>query len=318
MRVKGPLATERTAAVERHEIGLVRHTPGRPRRGWFVPYLFVGPFYALYAAFFVLPVGLTVLLGFSSWDGVGAIHFTGVRNFTSFASDGVLKSALFNTGVYVAGALAIAFFLALPLAMVLSSRALWGKPVLRVLYFSPLVTPPIAAVVVFFFLFGTQDGVVDDILHFSGLPRVDWLASFALSKVTVLILVAWQWTGLTSIYFLAGLEAIPAELKEAAAVDGAGRWGLIRYMILPLLRPTMVFVSVVVFIGSAQIFDQSFALFDGGPGNSSISLVEYIYNTAFTNLQYGYASAIALALLAAVGIVAIVEYRLLSRSVGGG
>lgn len=279
------------------------------RRRSIAPYLFISPFYILFAIFFIFPVGFSVVLSFSSWDEVGPLKLIGGHNYTRLLSDSTYHTVVINTIIYILGSLVISFLLSLPLAVALNNRHVRGKPVLRALYFSPIVTPAVAVAVVFNILFNKQPGTINSILHVFGIGAVPWLESTSLSKLVVLILVAWQWTGLNMLYFLAGLQAVSPSLREAALLDGASSWRINVSVVLPNMRPMLLFVLVTTFIGSSQIFDQPFVLTAGGPINSSLSYANYIYQQGLSNLNFGYASAMGVVLLVIIGIIGWVQYQ---------
>lgn len=293
-----------------------RARAGRPlrKRRAVAPYLFLAPFYVLFAVFFIFPIGFTAYLSLSSWDEVGPIKFVGLANYSHLFHDPTFLTVVWNTVVYMLGSLVIAFVLALPLALALNSKYLVGRSIARLLYFAPIVTPGVAIAVVFNLIFGSNPGVVNGVLQAFGLKPVSWLLSTTLSKIVVLILIAWQYIGLTMLYFLAGLQGVSPNLREAAQLDGASGWGVIRHVVLPSLRPMMLFVLVTTLIGSSQIFDQPFVLTAGGPINSSLSIANYIYQQGLSNLDFGYASTIGVVLLVVVTATGIFLYRRLTPS----
>lgn len=293
-----------------------RARAGRPlqRRRAVAPYLFLAPFYVLFAVFFIFPIGFTAYLSLSSWDEVGPIKFVGLANYSHLFHDPTFLTVVWNTVVYMLGSLVIAFVLALPLALALNSKYLVGRSIARLLYFAPIVTPGVAIAVVFNLIFGSNPGVVNGVLQAFGLKPVSWLLSTTLSKIVVLILIAWQYIGLTMLYFLAGLQGVSPNLREAAQLDGASGWGVIRHVVLPSLRPMMLFVLVTTLIGSSQVFDQPFVLTAGGPINSSLSIANYIYQQGLSDLDFGYASTIGVVLLVVVTAAGILLYRRLTPS----
>ncbi|MFD1676507.1 carbohydrate ABC transporter permease [Alicyclobacillus fodiniaquatilis] len=281
----------------------------KARRGTIAPYLFISPFYILFAIFFVYPLGFAAVLSFTRWDQASPMQWVGLSNYVHLFTDSYFIQSVVNTVVYIIGSLIIAFFLSLPLAMALSSKRVVGKKILRVLYFTPIVTPAVAVVIVFNMIYDKDFGLLNSFLHIFGIPAVPWLDSTFWSKISVLGLVAWQWTGLNSLYFIAGLQAIPESLYEAAALDGANRWRLIRHITLPSLSPMMVFVLITTFVGSSQIFDQPFILTNGGPLNSSLSYANYLYQQGMSYLHLGYSSAMGMLLLVVVACISLIQYR---------
>lgn len=282
------------------------------RRIHLAPYLFISPFYLLFAVFFVFPLGFAVYLSFNMWDQATPMRFVGLNNYTHLFIDPYFWQAVLNTLVYVMGSLLISFCLSLPLALALNSRQVFAKSVLRTLYFTPIVMPSAAIAIVFNLVYSKDFGLLNSFLHLFGIPGVDWLNSQAWSKVAVLGMVAWQWIGLNSMYFLAGLQSISQNLYEAAALDGASAWQSIRYVTLPMLAPMSLFVLITTFVGSAQIFDQPFILTGGGPINSSLSYAMYLYQQGLSFLHLGYAAAMGILLLIVVAAISWFQYRRLS------
>lgn len=287
--------------------GRRKHRPGR-----LAPYIFISPFYIIFAIFFVFPIGFAIVLSFNMWDQATPMHWIGLNNFTHLFIDPYFGQAVFNTLVYMIGSLFISFFLSLPLALGLNSPRVYGKAILRVLYFSPIVTPAVAITIVFSIIYNKDFGVLNALLGMVGIHPIPWLDSTTWSKVSVLGLTAWQWTGMNALYFLAGLQSIPMSLYEAGALDGANNRQLIRHITLPGLAPMMLFVLITTFIGSSQIFDQPFILTGGGPLNSSMSYANYLYEHGLSYLHLGYAAAMGVLLFIVVTIISALQYRRLS------
>ncbi|GMA65154.1 sugar ABC transporter permease [Alicyclobacillus fastidiosus] len=278
------------------------------------PYLFISPFYVLFAVFFVYPLGFAAVLSFTGWDQASPMKWVGVSNYLHFFADPYFRQSVVNTLVYIIGSLMISFLLSLPLAIALNSKRVKGRTFLRILYFTPIVTPGVAVVIVFNMMYDKNFGLLNAVLHLFGIHPIPWLDSTFWSKISVLGLVAWQWTGLNSLYFIAGLQAIPQSLYEAASLDGANKWRLIRHITLPSLSPMMVFVLITSFVGSSQLFDQPFILTNGGPLNSSLSYANYLYQQGLSYLHLGYASAMGMLLLVVVACMSFIQYRKLSRA----
>jgi len=174
-------------------------------------------------------------------------------------------------------------------------------------YFAPVVTSTVAISLTFLTLYNREFGLLNAILANFGLQPVDWLGNRDTVKIAIIGVIVWRWTGLTSIYFLAGLQTISRDLYEAAAIDGANVWDRFWNVTIPQLRPVMLFVSVIVTIGSLQIFDEPQVLTGGGPANASISIVQYLYSRGIGDLRYGYASAIGTVLFVLIFLLSLVQ-----------
>lgn len=273
---------------------------------------FVAPFYVLFSVFFVIPIGALCYLSLTSWSGFGAPHFIGFANYTGLVHDPVMAQVLPNMAVYVFGSLGVAFGVSLPLALALSSQTLWGRSVVRFLFFSPVVAPTAGVAIVFNVLFNSS-GPVNSVLRTIGIGPVNWLGSERVAAYSILIVVVWQSIGFTAMYFMAGLGNIPPDLYEAAALDGAGRWRSAWSITLPMLKSMSLFVAITVFIGASQIFDDPTIITKGGPGNSSMSYLQYLYTQGFSYLHLGVASAMGVVLAAVVGTISWAQYRRMAR-----
>ncbi|MCA0454818.1 MAG: sugar ABC transporter permease [Chloroflexi bacterium] len=221
--------------------------------------------------------------------------------------------ALGNTVFYAVASVCIVVPLALLEAIALNSKQLRFKYLWRTLYFAPIVTSAVAISLVFRLLYNTEYGFINQILILLGGVPIKWMESPNVTKIAVMGIVIWRWTGLLAIYFLAGLQSIPQELYEAAAIDGADGFRRFFNITVPLLRPVTLFVVIIVLIGSFQIFDDPQILFGGttpgGPGNSAISLVQYLYNQGMGQQLFGYASAVGAILFAIIFILSLVQLR---------
>ncbi len=181
------------------------------------------------------------------------------------------------------------------------------------MYFAPIVASSVAISQTFLMLFNVNFGLINRLI---GIP-IDWLGSRSLALVPVVVVVIWRWLGLTSIYFLAGLQGIDRELYDAAKVDGANTLQRFFYVTLPQLRPITFFVSMIVIIGSLQIFDEPQVLTGGGPSNATRSVVQYLYLRGFTQFRFGYASAIGMVLFVVIAITSALQTKFRSHSLEG-
>lgn len=286
----------------------------RFRQDKYAPYFFISPFYILFTIFFLLPTVFAFVLGFLRWNSVDTPEWFALRNYERLFGDGVFWQAVGNTIFYSAASLFVVVPLALFEAMALNSKKLRFRTFWRAIYFAPIVTSAVAISLVFRMFYNREYGLLNNlIVALGGLP-VDWLGNQGVAKIAVMGVVVWRWTGLLAVYFLAGLQSIPEELYEAAAIDGANSWQRFRNVTLPSLRPVLLFVSVIVLIGSLQIFDDPQILFGnntpGGPGNAGLSIVQYLYGRGIGQLLFGYASAVGLFLFVIVFVLSLVQFRL--------
>lgn len=280
------------------------------------PYFFISPFYILFTIFFLFPTLFALVLGFFKWAALGTPEFFGVRNYERLFSDEIFWQAVGNTAFYAASSLFVIVPLALLEAMVLNSKRLKFRAFWRAVYFAPIVTSTVAISIVFRMLYNGDYGLINNIIKALGGLPVNWLGDFAAVKIAVMGIVTWRWTGLLAVYFLAGLQSISEELYEAAAIDGASSFDRFRHITIPSLRPVILFVSVIVVIGSLQIFDDPQVLFGsggggnvGGPANSGLSIVQYLYSRGIGQLLFGYASAVGLFLFVVIFALTLIQFR---------
>jgi len=289
-----------------------RLTPGANRlQGGRNPYLFVSPFFVLFAIFFLVPTLASLVLALYRWNGVATPEWVGLSNFRRLFSDPVFWQVARNTTFYTLASVLILIPLGLVLALGLNARALRFKRMWRSIYFTPVVVSAAATSLVFQILLSRDAGLVNGLLGQFGLGPVPWLQSRAWVKVGVFMVVAWRTLPLLTVYFLAGLQAIPKELHEAAMTDGAGSVRRFWYVTLPLLRPVVLFVLVVVTLNSIQLFDEVQILTDGGPANASATAMHYLYSRGFERLRFGFASSVATLLFGIALSAALVEARTL-------
>jgi ABC-type sugar transport system permease subunit len=281
------------------------------RQEKYAPYFFISPFYILFTIFFLFPTVFALILSFFRWGALGTPEFFGLRNFERlFTGDPVFWQSVTNTVFYAAASLFVVMPIALLEAIVLNSKRLKFRTFWRAVYFSPIVASTVAVAIVFRLLYNTEYGLINNILLALGGIPVNWLGNAGVVKIAVMGVVLWRWTGLLAIYFLAGLQSISEELYEAAAIDGASPWQRFMYVTLPSLRPVILFVSIIVLIGSVQIFDDPRILTNGGPANASLSIVQYLYSRGIEQLLFGYASAVGVFLFVIIFVLSLVQFRI--------
>jgi ABC-type sugar transport system permease subunit len=272
-------------------------------------YLFVSPFFILFAVFGLYPLLFSLYLSFVKWDGMTDQVWVGLGNFVAMADDEVLWKSLWNTLVigllYVPPMMVLAFLF----AQALNLQWLKMRALFRAALFLPCVTPMVVIAIVFGLFFSLEQGVLNYLLGFVGIKPIPWVSSEEWSKVSVAILVLWRWTGYNMILMLAGLQGISDEYYEAAAIDGAGSWARTRHITLPLMRPTFRFCGILSLLGTVYMFDEIFILTQGQPGTSSTNFGLYLFNVSFNDFKFGYASCIAYSVAAVVFILALLLNR---------
>ena len=273
------------------------------------PYAFISPFYLLFGTFFLAPSLIALVLSLFRWDGINDPRFVLARNYGRLVSDKVFAQAATNTAIYAIASLLIVLPLALVLAVLLNAKSLRFSNLWRAMYFTPVVTSTVAITLVFQILYSRDTGLLNAPLIYLGLEPIYWLGDRAWAKVAIIILITWRSTGLLTIYFLAGLQSIPEELYEAASIDGASMLQKFIRITIPMLRPIILFVSIIVLLSSIQIFDEPQILTSGGPANATMSVVQYLYERGYTRLRLGFASAVGTVLFATVFILSLLQLQ---------
>lgn len=279
---------------------------------------FVLPALSVIGLFFLLPVFAALLLSFTDFDlyalaDLANLRFVGLDNYVEVLQTPLFWKALGNTLYFVGVGVPASLLVSLTAALLLDSHLARWKGVFRTALFAPVVTTVVAVAVVFRYLFHTRYGLVNYGLVWLGLEPVDWLGDAAWSMPTIILFAVWKNFGYSMIILLAGLQAIPAELHEAARIDGANAWQRLRHITLPLLAPTLLLVSIITTAGYFQLFAEPYVMTRGGPLQSTVSVLFYLYDEGFKWWNLGRASAIAFLLfvliLAATALLLRVSRR---------
>ncbi|MDQ0753748.1 multiple sugar transport system permease protein [Streptomyces africanus] len=278
--------------------------------------LFLAPTIVGIVVFTVVPIVGSVVLSLFHWNVIDSPRFAGGSNYGAVFGDETVLVSFRNTLVFMVLAVALQLLVALALALTLNGRMpLWLRSVFRSAFFFPLVLSAASISVVMKYLFNQDFGVVNWLLGFVGIAPVPWLTSENAAMVTVVLVYVWQQFGFSFLLFVGGLNNIPKEIHEAAALDGAT--GLRKHLsvTLPLLSPTLLVASVVGIINALQVFEQPYVLTNGGPGDSTRTVVMVIYETAFEQLRFGEASAVGVLLFVLIMAVTALQFRLSRRFV---
>ena len=245
----------------------------------------------LFGVFLLLPLAATFWLSLYRSSGFGPREFVGTGNYRELAGDGTFWRSALNTAVYAGITVPVSLVLGLGVALAMN-RPLRGRGFLRAVYYLPYVISGVVVAVAGRYVFNENVGIVNRLLRAVGLPGVAW-QSEAVPAMTALVLISvWTKVGFAMVVYLAALQNVPKEYLEAASTDGANRWQQLRHIVVPLLRPTTVFLVVLGVIESFQVFDVVYVLTGGGPGNATEMLVTYAYAEGFDARRQGYAAAI--------------------------
>lgn len=307
--------------------GVSRLTPGTsrgrrllPRRGhpgklarreerWF--YVFIAPWLVGFLLFGIGPILASLGLAFTDYDLGGSPNFVGVDNFARMVDPvqgPVLAKAVSNTLFIALLVIPLQVMLGLGLALLLNQRV-WGMPVYRTAFYLPTVVAGVATIMIWTWILGS-DGLLNQLLAVLGIDGPAWLRDPATIKIGVVIMMVWGGTGGMMLIFLAGLQSIPHELLDAAAVDGASAFRRFWHVTLPLLTPQLFFNLVLGIAGGLAVFTETYVISagSGAPANESLTLVMYIYNQLLKNVQVGYASAVAWVFTIAVVVLTGIQF----------
>jgi multiple sugar transport system permease protein len=286
----------------------------RQLREWLTAYALLLPSFAGLALFVLWPLVDTGYLSLTNWDFLEEPQFVGLENYRKLISDDVLHQIIANTAVYTLAVVFITLALALGLALLLN-RPMRFRALARTVFFLPVVTTLVAISGLWLFIYTPDFGLMSYLLRLVGQPGQAWMNNPATALWAIILMMIWQGLGYDIIILLSGLGNIREDLYEAAALDGATRWSLFRHITLPLLSPTLVFLVVVSTIQAFRVFDPVYVMSGGlgGPANSTATLVFYLYKQAFSNLDGGYASAIAYLIVGIALALTVVQLNLSKR-----
>lgn len=303
-----------TGAVQ----GTRKRDQGRRRRasGVRVPLWFLIPALAFYLVIVISPAVQGGVVAFTDWNGISPdFDFVGIKNFERLFRDPLAGTAILNTVLLAAAVMILQNGIGLALALALNS-AVRSRNALRVAFFAPVVLTPLVAGYIWSYMLAPRGGfnMALDALGLGHLAQ-DWLGDPQFALGAVIVAIVWQFSGYSMVIFLAGLQAIPDELLEAAVVDGAGSFRRLWSIILPLLNGAIVINLLITLIGGLSQFDQVWAMTKGGPLQATETISTVIYKTGYQLGDFPYGTAMALILTVMVGVLATVQYRLTSRQV---
>ena len=305
--------------LARREVAGKRTIPVGPRHSWrkdLTGWAFAAPFVLLFGTFMAFPILAALILSFTSFgladlqQPLGA-NFVGVENYVALFGDDKFWKSLGNTVYFVVVGVPLTLIVGLAIASALSRGITRFRTAFRVGYYLPVITSIVAIAVVWRFLLNPDAGLINMVLGSIGFDGPAWLADPVLAMPSIIAMAVWRNVGFAMVVFVAGLQAIPAVLYEAAAIDGAGRWQAFRNVTLPMLRPTILFMLVITTIGYLQLFEEPFVMTGGGPLDATLSVTMYMYEQGFAFFNQGYASAIAYILFVIVAIVAFLQFKFL-------
>lgn len=291
-----------------------RRRPGRARR-WRTAgaaAAFLSPSLVLLLAFWIGPMVGTLWVSLQDWNLIGTAEFVGLDNYTELAGDAEFRAALGHTLLYLAGYLPLVLVLGLAVALLLDAK-LPAMTLYRATFFLPVISSWVAVSLLWKWLLNPADGLVNRALGWVGVTGPGWWTDPDWAMPSVVLASVWKDVGFVAVILLAGLQAIPRDLLEAASLDGAGAWRKLWSVTLPMLSPSLFFVTVISLINGFQVFDQVWVMTEGGPGGASTVVVEQIVEYAFSYGRVGYASAMSIVLFLLILAVTAVQLRLQRR-----
>jgi len=296
---------------------------GRPGSSWrrrdaVTGYLFVAPSMLGFLAFVLGPLVAAAVLSFTSYDVLTPPRWVGLANYQRLFEDDRLATVYLNTVIYVVAAVVLINGVALALAALIDRRMPKVLTyVFRSAYFFPSLVALVYVSIIWQALFQRDTGIVNYYLTELGGPRIDWLNSPQWSKVTVVIVDTWRNLGFAMLIYVAALQDVPNEVREAARLDGASEWQVFRRITVPMISQATFFNVTTTVIGAFQIYESIIVLTRGGPGDASRSVVMYIAEKAFNDFDMGYASAIAMTLFVVVLVATMLQFAFRRRWVHG-
>ncbi|KAA0835522.1 MULTISPECIES: carbohydrate ABC transporter permease [Bacillus] len=310
---KIPLKEARTAF-------LLKKTPAN-KIGWrdnVLAYTFLGPSLLILSVFLVIPSIMAVYYAFTDYYLLtpDLRKFVGFDNFIKLFKDPIFLKSLSNTLKFVVLVIPLQIGAALGLALLLNKKRK-ANTFFKVAYFSPVVMSLVVISVLWLYLLNPNEGMINNVLTHVGLPPQPFLTSPEQAIFTIVFVSVWQGAGFQMLIFLAGLQNIPGDVYEAAQLDGMNKWQRFIYITLPLLKPTSIFIFITTLISAFKLLVQPMVMTQGGPVNSTMTVVYYIYQTGFTDRMVGYASSIALLFGTIIGLVTLAQRKLVKEDEGG-
>lgn len=273
-----------------------------------VPYVLLAPTIILFALFMVYPISRSLYLSFFEFV-VEHYRFVGIRNYINLFQDPIFYKALFNTSVYLIIQVPIMIAGALLIAVAIEQKFIKGRAFFRTCIFLPSVTALVAYALVFKVLLNGDHGLINYVIEFFGGKSIRWFYSEWPARFAIIISITWRWIGYNMIILLAGIQAIPNELMEAAEIDGANFWKKLTHITIPMIRPIILFCTITSTIGTLQLFDEPYILTEGGPNNATITLGQYLFNNGFHYLKFGYASAIGYVIVIIIALLSFFQFK---------
>jgi multiple sugar transport system permease protein len=291
---------------------------GTPRSRERAAWGFVAPALIAIAVFFAVPVFSALLLSLTDFDiyalaDIANVRFVGLQNYERLLGNPLFWTAMKNTGLFAVLGVPLSIATSLAAAVILNARVVKWRPLWRVIFFAPFVTTLVATAVLWNYLLHTRYGVINWVLTSFGLPAVDWLGDPSTSIPAILMFVVWKSFGYNMLIFLAVLQTVPDDLYEAARIDGAGPWKSFLNVTLPAIGPTLLLVSIISVASFFQLFAEPYVMTQGGPAQSTVTVLYFMYEEGFKWWNLGSASAVAFILFLCILAITLVQLAVARR-----
>lgn len=277
-------------------------------------YFFLAPAVGAIFVFFFIPVIAAFLISFTDFDiytlgDFSTLRFVGLDNYLTLFKDDLFWTALKNTFYFVIVAGPLSVMISLGAALILNTKLVRFKAIFRLSYFIPVVTTLVAVAIVWRFIYHHNFGIMNYFIGFFGINPIDWLGDPFWAMPSIILMAVWKNFGYNMIIFIAGLQNIPEELYEAANIEGANAWQKFKSITIPMLAPTTIFISIITMIGFFQLFAEPYVMTQGGPLNSTLSIVQYMYQEGFRWWNMGYSASIAFVLFFIIFIGTLIQFK---------
>lgn len=278
-------------------------------------YFFIAPAMAAILIFFFIPLLAAFIISFTDFDiyalgSYSTVRFIGFTNYIRLFDDPLFWQSLKNTAFYVVMATPLSIAVSLGAAIFLNSKLVKFKSFFRLSYFIPYITTLVAVAILWRFIYHPKFGILNYLLGIIGINPIDWLGDPNWAMPAIVIMSVWKSFGYNMIIFVAGLQNIPEDLYEAASIEGANWWQQFKSITLPMLAPTTLFIGIITIVGYFQLFAEPYIMTQGGPLNSTLSIVQYMYQEGFRWWNMGYSASIAFVLFFIILVVTIIQFRI--------
>ncbi len=278
------------------------------------PALFLAPAMILMFIFLIIPIFASLYISLTDFNIYSLMdwnqaEFVGLENYSKLINDEIFWKSLKNTLYFTVIGVPLAIFFALGFAVLMNKKDVKGKEFFRAGFYLPSITNTVAVAVIWGFILNPNYGFLNWVISLFGIEPINWLGNTTWAMPSIILFVVWKGLGHNIILFLAGLQNIPIHLYEAARIDGASKWQMFKNITLPMLKPTTFFVTVMTVIGYLQLFAEPYMLTEGGPLDSTLSVVLYMYRNGFKHFELGYASAIGYVLFILIFVVTLIQMK---------